>query len=136
MNISLNIISNCYSRYYSNNQADQLCSSSSSNSYLLEIDENSEVDQLIRAEIDIKFRKSEVNTQYRFPRVGRRILPLIKGVYRTGAYYSQLRSTKAEEKLGYYKKYERRYRPRAENKDREYSTRKYLKSRCPAFQLK
>ena len=51
--------------------------SSSLNSFLIEIDYNSEIDEEIRAEINSRYSKSIVNPTYKFPRIQNKHLPII-----------------------------------------------------------
>jgi hypothetical protein len=46
---------------------------SSDNSFLKETDRNSNIDEEIRREIEVKYKRSPVNAHYKFPRAKRRV---------------------------------------------------------------
>ena len=52
-------------------------SESTLNSFLVEIDNNSDIDENIRTEINSRFSKSIVNATYRFPRISHQPFPSI-----------------------------------------------------------
>ena len=60
-----------------NSRRSSTYSTSTHNSFLIEIDNNSDIDENIRCEINTRFNKSTVNATYKFPRISYQPFPSI-----------------------------------------------------------
>ena len=60
-----------------NSRRSSTISNSTLNSFLIEVDNNSDIDENIRSEINSRFNKSLVNATYKFPRISYQPFPSI-----------------------------------------------------------